>query len=169
MDAIKILDNFVDEQTCDYMVEVYKDLESQYHQTGDHRKLISNSKDERILEFLKTYMPKISESLQDTYYVRDLLLSIYETGAYLDVHTDYSDENLFDSLGVLFYLNDDFTGGEIFFSNFEFEYKPRKGSALIFPCNNPLYEHGVNVITSGTRYTMPVEITTKKDLDYYGI
>lgn len=165
MDAIKILDNFIDDQTCDYMVEVYKRLFENVPKWKDGRKLLTNPKDKELYEFLKIYMPKISETLGKPYYIRDLLLSIYEVGAFVKPHVDFTDEKLQQSLGILFYFNDDFEGGEVYFVNFPFKYKPKKGTALIFPCNNKEYKHGVKPITSGTRYTMPIEINSDKSLE----
>ena len=165
MDKVKILENFVDDATCDNMVEVYKKLFANTNKYIDGRKLIHNQKDPEILDFLRIYIDKLSTELNSKYYVRGLLLSIYEEGAYVEPHTDYTNKLVRDSLGILFYFNDDFQGGEVYFSNYEFEYHPKKGSVLIFPCNDSQYEHGVKPIISGTRYTMPVEVTEKKELE----
>lgn len=167
MDKIQVLENFVDDATCNYMIELYKDLYDSFYTTYDHRRLIKNSDNPEVIKFLKRYIPEISKTLGSTYYVRDLLLSIYETGAFLEPHIDYTEEELRDSLGILFYFNDNFTGGELYFSKFEYSYKPKKGSVLIFPCNDSTYKHGVSEITEGIRYTMPVEITTKLELSVY--
>jgi Rps23 Pro-64 3,4-dihydroxylase Tpa1-like proline 4-hydroxylase len=149
------------------MIEVYKKLYDTFYILKDQRMLISNSKSFEVIQFLKEYIPKISDALGETYYVRDLLLSIYRTGSFLQPHIDYKEEELKDSLGVLFYFNDDFIGGELYLPNFNYSYKPKKGSVLIFPCNNLTYKHGVTEITQGTRYTMPVEVTTKSQLSVY--
>ena len=167
MDKVKVLDNFIDDETCNRMIGTYKNLYDSFYILKDQRMLISNSKSPEVIQFLKEYIPRISNALGDTYYVRDLLLSIYRTGSSLEPHTDYNEEELRDSLGLLFYFNDDFTGGELYFSNFDYSYKPKKGSVLVFPCNNPTYKHGVTEITQGTRYTMPVEVTTKSELSEY--
>jgi hypothetical protein len=65
----------------------------------------------------------------------------------------------------MLYFNEDFEGGEIYFPNLDYQYKPVKGAALIFPCNE--YLHGVKAITKGYRYTMPIEITQNKELSIY--
>jgi len=165
MDKIKILDNFVDEKTCDHMVEVYKRLFENKPKHIDGRKLLTNPKDEELYEFLRVYMPKVCDVLGKPYYIRDLLLSIYEVGSELEPHIDFTEEELKNSLGILFYFNDEFEGGEVYFTNFPFEYKPKKGTLLIFPCNNPEYKHGVKPVTSGIRYTMPIEINSNKSLE----
>lgn len=53
--------------------------------------------------------------------------------------------------GVLMYLNDNFEGGEICYPELGIEYKPKPGVLLIHYAGNM---HGVNPITSGTRYSM---------------
>jgi hypothetical protein len=57
-------------------------------------------------------------------------------------------------LAGLFYLNDDYEGGELYFPNQGIQFKPKAGAAYFFP-GDMEYIHGVTQITSGTRYTVP--------------
>ena len=57
-------------------------------------------------------------------------------------------------LSSLFYLNDDYEGGELYFPNQGVQFKPKKGAAYFFP-GDMNYIHGVTEITSGIRYTCP--------------
>jgi hypothetical protein len=83
----------------------------------------------------------------------------------MNYHTDYQMErdyepgNKFQTTCV-FYLNDDYDGGEICFKIFEedyskvlerISYKPSKGDAVVFPSKHPVY-HGVKIVESGTKY-----------------
>lgn len=54
----------------------------------------------------------------------------------------------------LFYLNDDYEGGELYFPNQGIEFKPKAGGAYFFP-GDKNYIHGVKEITSGIRYVVP--------------
>jgi hypothetical protein len=54
----------------------------------------------------------------------------------------------------LFYINDDYEGGELYFPNQNIEFKPKKGAAYFFP-GDMNYIHGVREIRSGIRYTVP--------------
>jgi hypothetical protein len=54
----------------------------------------------------------------------------------------------------LFYLNDDYEGGELYFPQHEIEFKPKAGAAYFFP-GDKNYLHGVKEIKSGTRYVIP--------------
>jgi hypothetical protein len=53
---------------------------------------------------------------------------------------------------MVIYLNDDYKGGEAYFKNKKFAYKPKAGDLLIYSSDEE-YNHGVLKIKSGTRYT----------------
>lgn len=57
-------------------------------------------------------------------------------------------------LSSLFYLNDDYEGGELYFPKQGIQFKPKKGAAYFFP-GDMNYIHGVTEIKSGIRYTCP--------------
>ena len=57
-------------------------------------------------------------------------------------------------LSSLFYLNDDYEGGELYFPLQGVQFKPKKGAAYFFP-GDKNYIHGVTEIKSGIRYTCP--------------
>jgi hypothetical protein len=57
-------------------------------------------------------------------------------------------------IASLFYLNDDYEGGELYFPLQDIQFKPQKGSAYFFP-GDKYYIHGVTEIKSGIRYTCP--------------
>jgi hypothetical protein len=53
------------------------------------------------------------------------------------------------------YINDDYKGGEIYFSKKSISLTPKKGSLLVFPATEE-YEHGVKVVKDGPiRYVLP--------------
>jgi hypothetical protein len=54
----------------------------------------------------------------------------------------------------LFYINDDYEGGELYFPNQGIQFKPKRGAAYFFP-GDMNYIHGVTEIKSGIRYTVP--------------
>jgi hypothetical protein len=57
-------------------------------------------------------------------------------------------------LAGLFYINDDYEGGELYFPNQDIQFKPKAGAAYFFP-GDKNYIHGVTEIKSGIRYTVP--------------
>lgn len=55
---------------------------------------------------------------------------------------------------MIFYINDDYEGGELYFPALEFEYKPKPGDFVTFPSYEK-YTHGVKPVLSGSaRYVM---------------
>ena len=166
MDKIKIIENFISDEDCNSSILYYNKLlsENMFNKIEDGRLMITNTKLQFPIDLILKHLPKLNEIYGDIFYIRDILLSIYSNGAFLSPHIDYEDPSLKDSLGVVLYLNDDFEGGKIYFSNFNFTYTPKKGSIIIFPCNDLEYKHGVSPITYGVRYTMPIELTKEKEL-----
>jgi predicted 2-oxoglutarate/Fe(II)-dependent dioxygenase YbiX len=57
-------------------------------------------------------------------------------------------------LAGLFYINDDYEGGELYFPGQGIQFKPKAGAAYFFP-GDKNYIHGVTEIKSGIRYTVP--------------
>jgi hypothetical protein len=58
----------------------------------------------------------------------------------------------------LFYLNDDYEGGELYFPKQDVQFKPKSGAAYFFP-GDLNYIHGVTKITEGIRYVIPFFFT----------
>ncbi len=57
------------------------------------------------------------------------------------------------TLSVLIYLNDEYTGGELVFDNFDVSYRPSAGDVVMFSSAFP-YRHRVEEITDGVRYVI---------------
>jgi hypothetical protein len=57
-------------------------------------------------------------------------------------------------LASLFYINDDYEGGELYFPHQDIQFKPKVGAAYFFP-GDMNYIHGVTEVKSGIRYTVP--------------
>mgnify|MGYP000379967471 FL=1 len=63
----------------------------------------------------------------------------------------------------VFYLNDDYDGGELFFPEFDLTIKPKLGDLITFPTNS-MYMHAVKEVKSGTRYTIALSWFRKTTL-----
>lgn len=57
-------------------------------------------------------------------------------------------------IGTVFYLNEDYEGGELFFPKQDVVLKPKARAAYFFP-GDKNFIHGVNKVISGCRYTSP--------------
>jgi hypothetical protein len=64
-------------------------------------------------------------------------------------------------LAGLFYVNDDYEGGELYFPNQDIQFKPKAGAAYFFP-GDLNFIHGVTEIKNGIRYTVPFFWTIRK-------
>jgi hypothetical protein len=78
-------------------------------------------------------------------------------------------------IASLFYLNEDYEGGELYFPLQGIQFKPKRGAAYFFP-GDMNYVHGVTEIKNGIRYTCPFfweilehtgEIKPDPDKKYY--
>jgi len=56
-------------------------------------------------------------------------------------------------ISTLFYMNDDYTGGEINFPSFNLSIKPEANDFILFP-SIYTYNHSVSPVVSGTRYSV---------------
>lgn len=68
---------------------------------------------------------------------------------------DHVDDGLFMTrkVSMVYYFNDDYEGGEIYFPRFNVTVKPKASQLLLFPAAY-IYNHNVNEVTEGTRYSM---------------
>ena len=92
------------------------------------------------------------------------LLHYGEGGHYIshvDAETLYSDDDglklwektLDRDVSVVYFLNDDFDGGELFFPELDLLIRPEAGTLICFPSDHN-YVHGVKPVTAGRRYTV---------------
>lgn len=57
-------------------------------------------------------------------------------------------------ISSLFYLNDDYEGGELYFPLQDVKFKPKRGAAYFFP-GDKNYIHGVTEVKNSLRFTCP--------------
>lgn len=92
----------------------------------------------------------------------------YDIGDHYDKHNDsesYVNGKLKRvverDISILLYLNDDYEGGELEFTQLQLTIKPKKGMLIAFPSYEE-FEHKVHPITKGTRYNIVSWINTEK-------
>lgn len=91
----------------------------------------------------------------------------YEQNNMFEDH--YDDSPIFPRTASLsFFLNDDFTGGELVFPEFDLTITPVAGEMIIFPSNYP-YRHRVNPVRTGIRYAAVRWYTHYESFDYRGV
>lgn len=62
--------------------------------------------------------------------------------------------------GLIVYINDDYEGGEIFYTKQNISYKPKSGDLVIHSSDDHC-EHGVNPVKTKIRYSFPSSIREK--------
>ena len=87
-------------------------------------------------------------------------IKAWNEGQSMGPHFDGQDVNKDLAFSLVAYVNDDYEGGEISFPNHNVTIKPKAGSLIMFPSQEP-YIHEVKPIVSGTRYMSPAHIYIK--------
>ena len=175
---IGIFENFLPQDEVEIILNECKKHEPEYDTHHTHGKGLSYTQiDNKMLKYFASYItPLIAQNSTKFYNMNqitdiDLHYAFHPSGTYLDPHTDvigYTEEfGVKDGyeaqekqfpyfwsghLANILYLNDDFTGGELFFPDFDFQIKPKPGMLVSFP-GNTHYLHGVRETKGNTRYS----------------
>lgn len=70
-----------------------------------------------------------------------------------DIGLEMWEKTLDRDLSVVYFINDDYAGGELFFPALDLVIEPEAGTLVCFPSDHN-YIHGVRPVTSGHRYTI---------------
>jgi predicted 2-oxoglutarate/Fe(II)-dependent dioxygenase YbiX len=117
----------------------------------------------------EVYLPKFNIEKFKLANARGLELIKWREGVELPSHADGSPnapEYPLMSFGTLIYLNEDYSGGEIGFDDFDLAFTPKIGSLVIFP--NHMIHHVKLVLPkqgkdTASRYTLPMFWVYTKD------
>jgi hypothetical protein len=194
VDRIFLIENFLTQKECEYLHDLgnsstQKDWEGAYIdnmikfcEDKFGRKDIDNLVLEGKLEITDNWNDKILKihGLSVAEDVNDRVAKIFNKfpevnsrgvgimqrqypGTALTEHVDdHTDPSL--AYATVAYINDNYRGGEVFFSKFGISFKPKAGSFLIFPTTEN-WTHGVTEVEPGpTRYVLPIFIRKK---DFY--
>jgi hypothetical protein len=134
------------------------------------RTLLKN--DERINPIIEKLQERLKEQVDEFFGVdawpTSPAIVRWLPGQYQNPHADkelHEGENAgkpndfpYYDIAGLFYLNDDYQGGELYFPKQGVQFKPKAGAAYFFP-GDLNYIHGVTEITEGIRYVVPFFFT----------
>lgn len=160
---IKIVENFIDHEDALALIEEIK-MPSETNPYPEYYKNRNGGTafpyNNKVMSILKKYAEKANRVQEEFFSTNKKVIitkafgSGWNTGSKAGApHIDAVELEPFIEYSTVIYLNDEFEGGEIYFPNKNFVYKPVKYSAVFFPGNSYEYEHGVHAITSGERYT----------------
>ena len=178
----KIIDNFISEENCKYLVDVVK--KSDLWESGG-----SEFWDNRVINYnnILTYNKKAAnimldanircgEKIKQEYkidypvYSDTLQVVRWFPGMSQPPHADdmsNTDVPGFSHrlFGSIIYLNSNYLGGHTFYPNFNFEINPKIGRLAIHP-GDPEHLHGVTEIQQNIRYTIASFWTIDKDMGH---
>jgi Rps23 Pro-64 3,4-dihydroxylase Tpa1-like proline 4-hydroxylase len=76
----------------------------------------------------------------------------YTEGQFFKEHTDATEEYP-RKISALFYLNDNYLGGDLLFTKIGISIKPKKNTLVIFPSSEH-FSHSAELVKSGTKYVV---------------
>lgn len=158
IDNIQYINNVLSEQDHQVILNYVKNAESWNHEPWQARTIRSNQMPEDILNMLEKVFTVVYEKAVEKYNVgidpfhkSAIHLVKFVEGFFLVPHTDtQSDESL--HIASVYYINEDYEGGEINFPGHKLKIKPKANSLVIFP-GNENYIHEVRKILSKNRYS----------------
>ena len=165
---IKVYKDLIEEEDCNKIIDLIDYLKSkkELNYTLDKRYCCQNYNHELFFNMAKKY----SEILMNNHinpiqplYVSDFIATKYEVGSYMKEHSDSGNEEYGDTFStVVFYLNKDFEGGQIYFKEVGALISPKHKSAVYFSGD---LIHSVFPITSGNRYIYAISFTKDKEFN----
>lgn len=173
-DGIFFIENFFNEEECDALIRSYEDKgfeeakintrfgEQDIKDVRNNERIIFDDYDlaKNLFNKLNPFLPPEIDSWQPSGLNEKFRFYRYKDQQYFKWHIDGSFKRDYfevSKLTVLFYLNENYKGGETEFE--EVRVSPRKGMALIFP--HRLRHQGV-ALSEGTKYVLRSDIMYAK-------
>lgn len=161
--GVVVVNNFLNDEECKTLVDYIDNLEKGWGGSNDQRKMSLNPQSDNIKALVIKCLNEAKKVFnKEELYVAEYLLSFYSTGFHMDVHTDLEDGKDHFTVSIVTYLNSDFTGGDIVFPELNIRHQPKKGDIAMFLSQPHENVHGVEPVTSGKRYVMPIWTTDNK-------
>lgn len=165
--SIYIIENFID---VEHVNELHRysrcndDWYSNQHHSEWADRVHKNFTEETTRKIISSLVDKIKFTIDKEFNVvtavHEMQIVRWMTGNFQKPHADKQDldgkPNGSPSYDIssVFYINDDFDGGEIYFPNQSLTIKPTKNMLVFFP-GDIHFLHGVKHVSSGERYTIP--------------
>jgi len=158
VENIQYLENILTTENHKILFDYVKNYTSWKEQPWRAQTIESNNLPEEIFKMLNNIFEFVYKKSVDFYNVNinnfdksELHLVKFVEGFWLVPHVDTlsSERN---HIASVYYINDDYTGGEICFPDHNLKIKPKANSLIIFP-GNENYLHEVLKIVDGDRYS----------------
>jgi hypothetical protein len=192
IENIKYVYDFLDKEDLEYLIEVAKKAESRFSGSQLHV-AANNHLDDASLSDFRKFGEKLNNKIFDVakeVYKQDFLketfnfgLNIHKVNSFTDAHVDIIEDspgfqepgfkepvylNWRDAwdgyLACNLYLNDDYSGGQIYFPEREYlTIKPKANSLIMWP-GNKYFIHGIKKTKITSRYVYGKYNPKQKDL-----
>jgi hypothetical protein len=157
---------YAEDGTCLYNADYWNDRQC----STEILERINNE----VWHIIDKYINKMQSVIEDTFKCktqkRPPVIMKWRPGTEQRPHADKQlndgEPNAFPEydLNSLFYYNDDFSGGELYYPQYDIEIRPKPGLAVAHP-GDVNYLHGVRMVTEGFRYTTPSFYTVENFVD----
>lgn len=170
MQDIAVFKEFIDESCCEVVIDLVKsdpghEVAAFYYKGIKEFQVVDENINatirSRAEDFLKLYLKGTLSDFQGYTYIGANVI-MYEDGSALPLHLDnpcFTPDSgktmLTRTIGMVVFLNHDFSGGELIFPEQEKVIDPKCGDVVMFPVNH-LYPHMVNAISGGMRYALRI-------------
>jgi hypothetical protein len=158
VENIQYIEDVLSKDEHEILLKYAKNAESWTKQPWEAQTIESQNLPKEILEILGKAFEIVYKRSTDLYDVainphREPRTHIvkFVKGFYLVPHIDTLSSEI-NHIASVYYINDDYTGGEIYFPDHGLEIKPKPNSLIIFP-GNENYLHGVREIIDNNRYS----------------
>lgn len=166
MHRIHIIDDFITPEDAEILVQEQKNPSEINPYPEYYKKRYGGTAfpyNKRVMDVLIKYGHKANQvhkelnGFVNPIYVFKAFGSFWVPGSTGQLHVDAQDPEPFIEWATVIYLNDpsEYEGGILYFPNQNFEYKPKKCSAVFFPSAGSEYIHGITKVESGARHTAP--------------
>lgn len=160
-DQIKVIKGFMHPEDAMLISDYARSVDSSFTEFGNGEKEFTfhaKFEDSDIQSLLNFYGQLSLKFVRDNYLgpfqdYDSTKTHIARFGQGIGMH-EHFDSTKPNDIATLIYLNNDYSGGEIYFPDYDVYIKPDAGDLVCFP-DTPDFVHGVKPITDGVRYTSP--------------
>lgn len=157
-DNIKYIENVLSEEEHLALLDYVRNRKEWVHEPWDAKTVGRDQMPQNILAMLEKIFEFVQKTATDFYGVEinpfkksNILLIKFPKGLVLHPHID-TDSAESNHIASIYYINDDYVGGEINFPDHNLKISPKPNSVVFFP-GNENYLHEVLTILKGDRYS----------------
>jgi len=170
MKNMVIMEKMVEKEIIDEICILLSKEEFSYSESNELLNIYDIRKEDEIYRYIEPIKKRIDESIENAYrckIVDDVGLAVlkYENGSFINMHRDWEPNDPYVlkynkprvDIGCVFYINDNYVGGELMFFNDKHEQepyiklKPNYATCIFF--DSSVY-HMTAPTTSGIKYSM---------------